>query len=128
MSQPCQTSPDNPLTGRRAVPSRLLEAGFTFAHADLDEALADLTRPCDARRNLPNSVEDHFVGHDVLLQSKHLRVKVVRRPKQGYEFPDGGNLPIWTQSGPGHASTRKKFIKLKLLSQKYLPYLLSLDT
>ena len=27
--------------GQRAVPSRALEHGFTFAHPDLDEALSD---------------------------------------------------------------------------------------
>ena len=30
------------LTGRRAIPSRLLRAGFEFEHEDIDEALADL--------------------------------------------------------------------------------------
>lgn len=30
------------LTGRRAVPARLLQAGFRFEHPDLDETLADL--------------------------------------------------------------------------------------
>lgn len=38
-----RTDPALALTGRRGVPRRLLEAGFTFAHPDLDEALADLT-------------------------------------------------------------------------------------
>ena len=37
-----QTDPALALTGRRAVPSRLLDAGFEFRHPDLDEALADL--------------------------------------------------------------------------------------
>ncbi len=37
-----RTDPALALTGRRAVPARLLEAGFEFRHADLDEALADL--------------------------------------------------------------------------------------
>lgn len=37
-----RTDPALALTGRRAVPARLLAAGFTFAHPDLDEALADL--------------------------------------------------------------------------------------
>lgn len=37
-----RTDPALALTGRRAVPSRLLEAGFEFGHPDLDEALADL--------------------------------------------------------------------------------------
>lgn len=37
-----RTDPALALTGRRAVPARLLEAGFTFAHPDLDEALCDL--------------------------------------------------------------------------------------
>ncbi len=33
------------LLGRRCVPTRLLnEAGFTFEHADLDAALADIAR------------------------------------------------------------------------------------
>ena len=30
------------LTGRRCVPQRLTEAGFTFRHPGIDEALADL--------------------------------------------------------------------------------------
>ncbi|CAM3546104.1 TIGR01777 family oxidoreductase [Nocardioides zeicaulis] len=37
-----RTDPALALTGRRAVPGRLLAAGFTFDHPDLDEALADL--------------------------------------------------------------------------------------
>jgi uncharacterized protein (TIGR01777 family) len=37
-----RTDPALALTGRRAVPARLLEAGFDFRHPDLDEALADL--------------------------------------------------------------------------------------
>lgn len=37
-----RTDPALALTGRRAVPARLLEAGFEFRHPDLDEALADL--------------------------------------------------------------------------------------
>lgn len=37
-----RTDPALALTGRRAVPARLLEAGFGFRHPDLDEALADL--------------------------------------------------------------------------------------
>lgn len=37
-----RTDPALALTGRRAVPARLLESGFRFAHPDLDEALADL--------------------------------------------------------------------------------------
>jgi hypothetical protein len=37
-----RTDPALALTGRRAVPARLVEAGFRFQHADLDEALADL--------------------------------------------------------------------------------------
>ena len=37
-----RTDPALALTGRRAVPARLLEAGFDFRHADLAEALADL--------------------------------------------------------------------------------------
>jgi uncharacterized protein (TIGR01777 family) len=37
-----RTDPALALTGRRAVPARLLEAGFDFTHPDLDEALADL--------------------------------------------------------------------------------------
>lgn len=38
-----RTDPALALTGRRAVPRQLLEAGFTFAQPDLDAALADLT-------------------------------------------------------------------------------------
>jgi hypothetical protein len=38
-----RTDPALALTGRRALPSRLLEAGFTFDHPDLDETLADLS-------------------------------------------------------------------------------------
>ncbi|MEU8662804.1 DUF1731 domain-containing protein [Actinoplanes philippinensis] len=30
------------LTGRRCVPRRLLDAGFTFTHADLESAVTDL--------------------------------------------------------------------------------------
>ena len=37
-----RTDPALALTGRRAIPARLLESGFQFAHPDLDEALADL--------------------------------------------------------------------------------------
>jgi uncharacterized protein (TIGR01777 family) len=37
-----RTDPALALTGRRAVPARLLSAGFDFRHPDLDEALADL--------------------------------------------------------------------------------------
>jgi uncharacterized protein (TIGR01777 family) len=37
-----RTDPALALTGRRAVPSRLLNAGFDFRHPDIDEALADL--------------------------------------------------------------------------------------
>lgn len=37
-----RTDPALALTGRRAVPARLLAAGFGFRHPDLDEALADL--------------------------------------------------------------------------------------
>jgi uncharacterized protein (TIGR01777 family) len=37
-----RTDPALALTGRRAVPTRLAEAGFEFAHPEIDEALADL--------------------------------------------------------------------------------------
>ena len=37
-----RTDPALALTGRRAVPARLLSAGFDFCHPDLDEALTDL--------------------------------------------------------------------------------------
>ena len=37
-----RTDPALALTGRRAVPARLLNAGFHFRHPDIDEALADL--------------------------------------------------------------------------------------
>ncbi|HET7531969.1 MAG TPA: TIGR01777 family oxidoreductase [Nocardioidaceae bacterium] len=37
-----RTDPALALTGRRAVPARLLAGGFRFAHPRLDEALADL--------------------------------------------------------------------------------------
>jgi NAD dependent epimerase/dehydratase family enzyme len=37
-----RTDPALALTGRRAVPARLLDAGFCFAHPDLDDALRDL--------------------------------------------------------------------------------------
>ena len=37
-----RTDPALALTGRRAVPTRLLTSGFRFTHPDLDEALADL--------------------------------------------------------------------------------------
>jgi NAD dependent epimerase/dehydratase family enzyme len=30
--------------GQRAIPKRALELGYTFTHADLDEALADALR------------------------------------------------------------------------------------
>ena len=40
-----RTDPALALTGRRAVPARLLADGFEFAHPDLDEALADLIEP-----------------------------------------------------------------------------------
>lgn len=38
-----RTDPGLALTGRRCVPGRLLDAGFTFAYPDLAGALADLT-------------------------------------------------------------------------------------
>ncbi|WGL51632.1 TIGR01777 family oxidoreductase [Nocardioides sp. BP30] len=37
-----RTDPALALTGRRAIPARLLESGFRFGHPDLDEALSDL--------------------------------------------------------------------------------------
>jgi NAD dependent epimerase/dehydratase family enzyme len=37
-----RTDPALALTGRRAVPARVLESGFVFRHPHLDEALADL--------------------------------------------------------------------------------------
>ncbi len=40
-----RTDPALALTGRRAVPARLQEAGFVFAHPELEEALQDLMRP-----------------------------------------------------------------------------------
>lgn len=46
-----RTDPALALTGRRAVPARLLDGGFEFGHPDLDEALADLrARRQSARR------------------------------------------------------------------------------
>ncbi len=39
-----RTDPALALTGRRAVPARLEEAGFTFEHPELEEALEDLLR------------------------------------------------------------------------------------
>ena len=39
-----RTDPALALTGRRAVPTRLLAAGFTFEHPDLDESLRNLLR------------------------------------------------------------------------------------
>jgi uncharacterized protein len=46
-----RTDPALALTGRRAVPARLLDGGFDFRHPDLDEALADLrARHSAARR------------------------------------------------------------------------------
>ncbi|RYB95306.1 TIGR01777 family protein [Nocardioides oleivorans] len=39
-----RTDPALALTGRRAIPARLLESGFEFSHPDLDGALADLRR------------------------------------------------------------------------------------
>ncbi|HSJ21735.1 MAG TPA: DUF1731 domain-containing protein [Nocardioidaceae bacterium] len=40
-----RTDPALGLTGRRAVPGRLLSAGFTFEHPDLDESLSHLLGP-----------------------------------------------------------------------------------
>ena len=37
-----RTDPGLALTGRRCVPARLSEAGFSFAYPSIDEALADL--------------------------------------------------------------------------------------
>jgi uncharacterized protein len=37
-----RTDPALALTGRRAMPARLVDAGFNFRHPDIDEALADL--------------------------------------------------------------------------------------
>ena len=46
-----RTDPALALTGRRAVPARLLDGGFDFRHPDLDEALDDLrARHSAARR------------------------------------------------------------------------------
>ncbi|WP_127480689.1 TIGR01777 family oxidoreductase [Nocardioides pantholopis] len=45
-----RTDPALALTGRRALPARLLEAGFEFQHPDLDEALADLRARARAER------------------------------------------------------------------------------
>lgn len=39
------TDPALALTGRRCVPRRLLDAGFTFEHAPLERAIDDLLRP-----------------------------------------------------------------------------------
>lgn len=39
-----RTDPALALTGRRALPARLTEAGFTFSHPELEEALEDLLR------------------------------------------------------------------------------------
>jgi NAD dependent epimerase/dehydratase family enzyme len=36
------TDPGLALTGRRCLPRRLTEAGFTFEHPELEEAVADL--------------------------------------------------------------------------------------
>ena len=47
-----RTDPALALTGRRAVPARLLAQGFRFAHPDLTGALADLTAP-DRRDHRP---------------------------------------------------------------------------
>lgn len=44
-----RTDPALALSGRRAVPTRLLDAGFSFRHPDLDEALADLKARQGAR-------------------------------------------------------------------------------
>ena len=47
-----RTDPALALTGRRAVPGRLLDRGFEFRHPDLDEALAHLrARHSAARRS-----------------------------------------------------------------------------
>jgi uncharacterized protein len=40
-----RTDPALALTGRRAVPARLQEAGFAFAHPELERALGDLMHP-----------------------------------------------------------------------------------
>ncbi|MGZ4620268.1 MAG: DUF1731 domain-containing protein, partial [Frankiaceae bacterium] len=48
-----RTDPALALTGRRAVPARLLGAGFTFAHPDLDQALGDLLTRSPARSTGP---------------------------------------------------------------------------
>jgi NAD dependent epimerase/dehydratase family enzyme len=39
-----RTDPALALTGRRAVPVRLDEAGFAFEHPELEKALEDLMR------------------------------------------------------------------------------------
>jgi NAD dependent epimerase/dehydratase family enzyme len=39
-----RTDPALALTGRRAVPARLEEAGFAFEHPELEKALEDLLR------------------------------------------------------------------------------------
>ncbi|WP_134741519.1 TIGR01777 family oxidoreductase [Nocardioides sp. 503] len=44
-----RTDPALALTGRRALPAKLLGAGFEFRHPDLDAALADLRGRPDAR-------------------------------------------------------------------------------
>lgn len=43
-----RSDPALALTGRRCVPSRLLDAGFTFTHPRLDPALENLLRPGSA--------------------------------------------------------------------------------
>lgn len=45
-----RTDPALALTGRRAIPARLLDAGFDFRHPELDEALADLRSTSSASR------------------------------------------------------------------------------
>ena len=38
-----RTEPSLALTGRKCIPGRLLEGGFTFEHTDLETALRDLS-------------------------------------------------------------------------------------
>jgi NAD dependent epimerase/dehydratase family enzyme len=39
-----QTEPELALTGRRCIPTRLLETGFIFSRIDLNDALNDILR------------------------------------------------------------------------------------
>jgi hypothetical protein len=50
------TEPELALTGRRALPGRLIEQHFKFLYTNLESALADLTAKAETRKTKAESV------------------------------------------------------------------------